>query len=360
MAEKNSHPGFELQRILTSKNITQRDFAAKIGITLSLLNSILKGNRNINVNIAISLQAAGYGEAKMWLDKQIDFLIKEKGSDEVIIKKTDSISAWKDIEQIVPVNYFKKEGLLKNDITQDIEIIYDIYKVKDLHSLSNTIKDYNFKHFRKSSAFAETKENVIAWSKLAEFKAEKIKLKKFDKEVELLLIDELKKCFYRNSDTVEKTKKILNKYGIKFFPLDRPEKTPVDGKSFMSDDNPAIVLSLKYNRLDNFAFTVMHELGHVFKHFTQPKYKNDSFFVFTSNTEKEEFEADQYARNHLIDQEIWDDFVYSNSEYDDDIILKLSNKIKVHPGIIRGRICYMYPEYYSKRSIINRLNVLDN
>lgn len=360
MAKKSSHPGFELQSILNTKNITQRDFAAKIGITLSLLNSILKGNRNINVNIAISLQAAGYGDAKWWLDKQIDFLIGQRQNDEVIIKKTDNIATWKEIEHIVPVNYFKKEGLLKNDISQDIDTVFEIYKVKDLSSLSNTIKNYSFKHFRKSSAFSETKENVIAWSKLAEFKAEKIKLKSFDKECELTLIDELKKCFYKNIDTVERTKKILNKFGIIFFPLDRPEKTPVDGKSFMSGNNPAIVLSLKYNRLDNFAFTVMHELGHVFKHFTQLKYKDDSFFVSTSNTEKEEFEADLYARNHLIDPEAWDDFIFSNSDYDDDVILKLSRNIKVHPGIIRGRICYMYPEYYSKRSVINKINILDS
>ena len=75
MSTKNSHPGFELNDILSSNNITQRDFAAKIGITVSLLNSILKGTRNINVNIAISLEVAGYGKATQWMEKQINFLI---------------------------------------------------------------------------------------------------------------------------------------------------------------------------------------------------------------------------------------------------------------------------------------------
>lgn len=358
MSVKNLHPGVELNIILSSNNITQRDFAAKIGITLSLLNSILKGSRNLTVNIAISLEAAGYGKATEWMNRQIDYLINEKKSDEEFSKKTDDITTFKEIENLVPIHYFKREGILKSDIVTDINTIYDIYKVSDLAELKRKISDYNFKHFRKSSAFAESKNNVIAWSMLAEYKAREIKTKVFDNTKELELIDELKKCFFKNKDTISESKKILTKYGIKFFPLDRPEKTPVDGKSFMSGDIPTIVLSLKYNRLDNFAFTLMHELGHVFLHLTQSKYKNDSFFVNTSNTEKEEFEANNYAKDHLINQEVWDDFIFSHEEYNDEIMLELSKKIKVHPGIIRGRICFQYPEYYSKRSVINKKNLL--
>ena len=358
MSIKNSHPGLELNDILSSNNITQRDFAAKIGITLSLLNSILKGTRNINVSIAISLEVAGYGKATQWMEKQIHFLINETKNNEDFSKKTDEISTWKELEEIIPVNYFKKEGIIKNDISEDIASIFKIYNVDNLNDFKIFVKNYNFKHFRKSPAFAENKNNVIAWSMLAEYKASQIKIKPFDKDKELLLIEELKKCFLKNSSTIDNTIKILFKYGIKFLVLDRPGKTPVDGKSFMSNGNPAIVLTLKYNRLDNFAFTIMHELGHVFKHFTKSKYKDDSFFVITSNTEQEEFEANTYARNHLISQEIWDDFLYSNFEYDDRAIIELSRRIKVHPGIIRGRLCFQYPEYYSKRSIINRLNLL--
>jgi HTH-type transcriptional regulator/antitoxin HigA len=359
MTIKNSHPGLELNAILSSNNITQRDFAAKIDVTLSLLNSILKGTRNITVNIAISLEVAGYGKATEWMEKQINFLINEKKNDEEFLKKTDDITTFKQIEEIVPLHYFKKEGILKNDIVADISTLYEIYKVSDVNELKRAVNDYNFKHFRKSSALAENKNNVIAWSMLAEYKACDIQSKVFDKNKETELIEELKKCFFKNKDTIVSAKKILTKYGIKFFTLDRPEKTPVDGKSFMSGDTPTIVLSLKYNRLDNFAFTLMHELGHVFLHLTQNKYKNESFFVNTSNTEKEEFEANTYARNHLISQEVWDNFLYSNDEYDDQTILALSKIIKVHPGIIRGRICFQYPEYYSKRSLINKKNILE-
>jgi len=358
MTVKNLHPGLELQKILDKGNITQRDFAAKIDVTLSLLNSILKGNRNITVNIAVSLEAAGYETAIVWMERQINYLISQTKEDEGFQKKTDDISTWKEIEQLVPISYFKKEGILKNDISLDINTIYDIYNVKSIENISQVITKYDFRYFRKSAAFAENKNNVIAWSKLAEYSAKQIKVKAFDKDREQLLIDELKKCFYKNKDTVANAEKILKKYGIIFFTLDRPEKTPVDGKSFMLNDSPAIVLSLKYKRLDNFAFTLLHELGHVFLHFTKAKYQNISFFVNTSNTEKEENEANLYARDHLIDPEIWDNFIFSNFEYDDKVIMEFAEANKVHPGIVRGRICFHFPEYYTKRSKINLINIL--
>jgi HTH-type transcriptional regulator/antitoxin HigA len=126
----------------------------------------------------------------------------------------------------------------------------------------------------------------------------------------------------------------------------------------MSDGNPSIVLSLKYKRLDNFAFNVFHELGHVFKHLTNAKYKDEEFFVNSSVEAVEEHEANVYARNHLINSDLWNNFVISNDEFNDDVINDFSAKIRVHPAIIRGRVCFEFPEYYRKRSAINSKNVL--
>ena len=52
MSDKIIHPGLILEEILIESGITQRELASKINIAHSLLNNILKGNRNINVNIA--------------------------------------------------------------------------------------------------------------------------------------------------------------------------------------------------------------------------------------------------------------------------------------------------------------------
>ncbi len=359
MSKDINHPGVFLNKLLVDKGISQREFASKINIAHSLLNNILKGNRNININIAISLESARMKTADYWLKEQMKYSLYLAKNNEEIIKKNECIKIWNDLEELVPISFFKKQGHLESSsLNDDINKIYEIYEVEDIRSLKHKVNTYQLSHFRKSSKFPENERNIIAWSLLAKYKAKQEELKPFSKTNEGFLINELKRCFLKNENTLSKSKEILNKYGIKFFILDRPPKTPVDGKSFMSGKSPAIVLSLKYKRLDNFAFTLFHEIGHVFKHLITPKYKGVDFFVNGSNEKFEEFEANIYARNHLIDSESWSNFINSNSEFNDEVINKFSTSIKVHPSIIRGRVCFEYPEYYKKRSAINRINYL--
>lgn len=357
MTKRALHPGVYLNKMLENKGLSQRDLASKIDIAHSLLNNILKGNRNININIAFSLEAIEFKDANYWLTAQKDYSLQEAKNDRKLIKKSNSIKSWNELAEIVPISFFRKQDL-DIDSSEDIAKIYSIYGVKDLNSLRNKIESFNPTYFRKSSKFLENRNNVLAWSQLAEYKVKNQKVNLFNSSNQNLLVEELKKCFYKNSDTIKKTKKILNKYGIKFFILDRPSETPVDGKSFMSGKNPAIILSLKYKRLDNFAFTIMHELGHVFLHLTNPKFKDSNFFINSSNSNIE-FEADTFARDNLIDLSLWDDFILLNYEFTDDIILEFSKKTKVHPGIIRGRVCFEYNEYYRKRSLIKIRNILN-
>ncbi|NOY48463.1 MAG: HigA family addiction module antidote protein, partial [Chlorobi bacterium] len=67
MQDKVIHPGILLFNMLNENSLSQRELASKIDIAHSLLNNILKGNRNINTNLAISLETAGFKTAHFWL-----------------------------------------------------------------------------------------------------------------------------------------------------------------------------------------------------------------------------------------------------------------------------------------------------
>ena len=51
--------------------------------------------------------------------------------------------------------------------------------------------------------------------------------------------------FFNNKNTLENTERVLNQFGIKFITIPKLEKTPIDGYSFWSGDNPAIALTFK-------------------------------------------------------------------------------------------------------------------
>jgi len=178
----------------------------------------------------------------------------------------------------------------------------------------------------------------------------------FNKDSKDELVKKLQKLFLLNDGLNDKVKILLSQYGIKFDILDRPPKTPVDGKSFLSIGIPSIVLTSRYKRLDNFAFTLMHELGHVFLHLTKSKYREHSFFTNNTENDQLEFEANNFARNELISTKQWEDFLTRYLTYNDDAIEEYSNEIEVHQAIIRGRLCFEYPKYYRRKSRINDIN----
>ncbi|RTY85397.1 ImmA/IrrE family metallo-endopeptidase [Flavobacterium sp. LS1P28] len=358
MTKQIEHPGEALSRLLDDRNLSQRELASRLDIAHSLLSNILNCNRPINIKLAISLEAAGFDDANKWLIRQMEFDLHEAQKDKKLIQKQEEIKGLNEIENLVPISFLKKHLPTQSESGSSLQTIYDVYGANDISTLKQKVETYTFNNFRKSLKFKENRNNVVAWSYLAEYKAKLVNSKPFDPSKEDELIDRLKACFYENKKTISKTKSILEDYGIVFFTLDRPPQTPVDGKAFMSNENPSIVLSLKYNRLDNFAFNIMHELGHVFKHLTKSKYKNTTFFTNSPNVTREEFEADSYAKDNLISPEIWNDFVDQYDEFDDECILKFSKKARVHPAIIRGRICFENPDYYRKRTSINSINVL--
>src|SRR3546814_18428341 len=76
-----------------------------------------------------------------------------------------------------------------------------------------------------------------------------------------------------------------------------------------------IALTLRHDRLDNFWFVLFHELGHIVRH--RNRGLEDGFFDEESAAAKidVEEEADDFARNALIQDELWQSsFVrYANS-----------------------------------------------
>ncbi len=352
-----THPGKLLLERMNDYGYTQRDFAAILGIAHSHLNQILQGEKHINTSIAVSLEALDMGTAQHWMNLQVTYLITELRAKSDTVKKTDQIKEWNVYSSIIPIKYFKKQGILNDDISANINSINEVYQVENSAELKRMVSNFTHVRYRKSNALPEEQKHILAWEKLAEYRVSKIKVEKYDPNLIGEMINELNKTFRRNVDTLNKTARILKKYGIRFTTLDRPSKTPVDGRSFMSGDNPAICLTLKYKRLDNFAYTLLHEIGHVYHHLT----KDDKYSGFYTDYRqedliREEIEADRFANENLINPEAWDRFYYA-SDFKDSSIRKFAKHEGIHPAIVRGRVCFYHNEYYRRRSSINAENV---
>jgi len=114
----------------------------------------------------------------------------------------------------------------------------------------------------------------------------------------------------------------------------------VDGASLhTSAAGPVLALTLRYDRLDNFWFTLMHELGHIALHLSDP---SDDVFIDSleddaSDEQEAEAEANAFAKDGLIPRDLWlrSDAYRLGSERS---ALDLANQLGVHPAVVAGRI----------------------
>lgn len=120
----------------------------------------------------------------------------------------------------------------------------------------------------------------------------------------------------------------------------------------LSSGKPVVALTLRYDRLDNFWFTLFHELGHVKLHFEKDK---DACFFDDLDVDPEglEVQADEFAQNSLISPMDWQS-TSARHERTPHAVLQLAHALRVHPAIIAGRIRREQKNYRLLASLVGQ------
>ena len=134
----------------------------------------------------------------------------------------------------------------------------------------------------------------------------------------------------------------LEKQGIHLIIVSHLPKTYLDGAAIlMPDGTPVVGLTLRYDRIDNFWFCLLHELVHVAKHLSASERiiidDLDLHGHDAASDDKIEREADELARNGLIPERVWGKNPLKG-KVTAATVLDLAEKLKIHPAIVAGRI----------------------
>jgi HTH-type transcriptional regulator/antitoxin HigA len=147
-------------------------------------------------------------------------------------------------------------------------------------------------------------------------------------------------------------KEFLNKLGVHLVIEGHLPKTHLDGAALkLPNGAPLIALTLRFDRLDHFWFTLCHELAHVALHLD----RNDMEAFFddlaqngVSGCEKE---ADEFASEVLIPKKDWL-AAQVDTHPTRDKILKLAEKLRISPAIPAGRVRYCNNDYTLFRDLV--------
>lgn len=130
----------------------------------------------------------------------------------------------------------------------------------------------------------------------------------------------------------------LSKAGIALVFEEHYKKTYLDGAAMLDGERPIVGLTLRYDRLDNFWFALLHELMHIKEHLI-----NGNIFIADNLDDKQrtdaafEEEADRGARDALIPPEDWQRAAFGSAP-DTRAVKAFAKSIRISPTIVAGRI----------------------
>ena len=143
----------------------------------------------------------------------------------------------------------------------------------------------------------------------------------------------------------------LAQHGIGLEYVNHLPRTHLDGAALrLRDGRPVIGMTLRYDRIDNFWFTLLHELSHVALHMGTCSdgtgFVDDHSLrgIEPDGHNTAEQAADQSAQDALIPPEIWDGGAILENP-GPMAVLQMAWEARVHPAIIAGRVRYEIGNY---------------
>ncbi|HUW04664.1 MAG TPA: HigA family addiction module antitoxin [Williamwhitmania sp.] len=353
----STHPGEVLKDELDSRNIKQKEFAHDIGTSPTILNEILKGKRNITADIALHLEAQLEIPADFWMKLQSQYDIDLARIKQRNIEKRNLIETWKAIKVAIPVKYLEKLNLLANDLKNDIDRIKEIYNANSLEDIIDAKTAYTGL-YRKSSKLQVDVNNLTCWAMVCRWMAQNKKAATYNASNLSAVKQRIIEIVNKNHNVIDEVTQLLYDYGIKFIILEKPDQTPVDGFSFFSGLNPVIAITLRKKTIDNFSFTVLHELGHIQDHLrpNSTSFFIDCFDLQESKKDTNEAQADRYAQQALIPPAVWATFSLSKNIFNDLYIQQFAQEHNLNPAIVLGRYSFETNNYKVRTTIDRGIN----
>jgi HTH-type transcriptional regulator/antitoxin HigA len=142
----------------------------------------------------------------------------------------------------------------------------------------------------------------------------------------------------RRNDGPKRAQSLLLSKGIILATEKHLSGTYLDGGAMLDrDGRPIIGLTLRFDRLDNFWFVLLHELGHIFLHLRDGLRYDFFDEEEASGEDKIEQEADQFALDSLIPEAKWNECLSRFALSEESVQIDAQN-LGIDASIIAGRI----------------------
>lgn len=325
-------PGRILSRELEARGWTQKDLAEIMRRPPQAISEIINGTKQITPETALELAGALGTSAELWLNLEANYQLwlAAQGAGR---EKTRDIARKGILYSLVPVRELVRRGWIRactsaDDLEREVFSFLGISSADELPRLAVSL--------RASESHSPEVGAQIAWVRRVQRLAAAQELGEFDLARLERRIPDILACAGRAED-VAKVSAILTELGVHFVLVPHLPKTYLDGAAFYLDGNPVVALSLRYDRIDAFWFTLMHELAHINRGHPAVYLENLDCEELAQDTR--EVEANQQAGDWLLAPAAHAAFVRDTQpRFSRAHIVRFAASQGRHPGIVVGRL----------------------
>lgn len=358
-------PGEYIKDELDARAWSQAEFSEILGRPARVVSEIINGKRAISPETAKEIAAAFGSTPELWMNLESAYRLSRAKNDEGAVARRARLY------QAAPVKEMIRRGWIEG--TDSVEVLEK--QVLDFFGIKGLDEEPQFWPYaaRKSAAYTTL---TRAWLFRARHLARAVRAKRFGPRAVEETLEGLRELLHAPEE-VRHVPRILAEAGIRFLVVEHLPQTRLDGACFWLDrESPVVVLSLRYDRVDWFWHTLMHEIGHVDRRNGldpgEPPVDVDLVGKrpVAGDAQKPEIErvADTFATRVLIPPEELEDFTARIGPlYSQQKIRGFARRLGVHPGIVVGQLQFRGEIDYSQhrrmltpvRDIITRAALTD-
>jgi HTH-type transcriptional regulator/antitoxin HigA len=313
---------------IAARGWTQDDLARIMGRPVQVISEIVSAKKQITPETALGLAAAFGTSAEMWLNIEARYrlrLAQERGVD-------DAVQLRSRIYSLVPVKELARRGWIeeRDDVDELETQVMDFLGITSLDQLSPV----SIAAPRAATGDPDPRA-VLAWTRRVEQLASAQQVAAFAQGRLEGGVRELLGLTERENGPTQAAG-ILGDLGVHFILVPHLPRAYFDGAVFLAGGNPVLALTLRYDRLDSFWFTLMHEMAHLVLGHEEGRIED---LDADAGGDAEEMEADALAAGWLVPGEPLAELVRRvKPHFSRQAIWGFARSIDRHPAIVLGRL----------------------
>lgn len=333
-------PGAIIKKELKARGWDQRDLSDIVGRPYQAINEIIQGHKRVTPETALELAEAFGTSAEFWMNLETSYRLSLARKEEA---RNQAIARRRHLYNLTPIREISKLGWISvsDELDQLEKRVCEFLDMNDL-----TAKPAIAASMRHSTALTPETGAEVAWARRVEILASQQTISEYSGEKLLESIPDILACA-DEALHLEHLPALLAAAGVHLVFVPHLQKTYLDGAAFVLErPNPIVALTLRYNRVDSFWFTLLHELAHVVLGH-QGIYFDDTEKREHYTGNPDESEANAQARKWLIPDGL-DDFIAQNKPYfSEERIVQFARQTRRHPGIVLGQLQNLKAVNYS-------------